>query len=307
MVFLKEISLLIMLMHRKIFVIILLFSVSFSVKAINIDSLQLRLHLTNSTNEKIKILNLLSRSYLSTNTSKAQDFANEALFLAESIEDQTGKAKALFYLARCSNSANNHIESMNYLLQSREIFDKVNDKLWIAESSYRIGLIYKDWLKYDKALIEFYKVINIYKELKIEGELAKIFNAIGGIYYDRANYEKAFDYFSNSKNLYEKLQDTNGLVMIYINIGEIYRLQGKNNQALNFFYQAIELNKVLNKQRFHAVNYDNIGNTYLQLQQFDSAGYYLSKSLEVSKTLNNNNFISMANISLGNYYIAINR
>lgn len=293
-------------MHRKILVILLLFSVSFSVNAINIDSLQLRLHLTNSTNEKIQILNLLSKSNLSSDISKAQNFANEALFLSESIEDRSGKAEALYYLARCSNSANNHIESMNYLLQSREIFEKINIEPWIAESSYRIGLIYQDWLKYDKALMEFYKAMNIYEELKLEADLAKIFNAIGGIYYDRANYKKAFDYFFNSKNIYEKLQDRYGLAMTFNNIGEIYRLQGNSIQALNFFYQAIEINKGMDNLRFYAVNYDNLGNTYLQLQQLDSAGYYLLKSLEVCKTLNTNNFISMVNISLGNYYIAIN-
>lgn len=306
LVFLKFISQLVMLMHRKILFIVILFLISFWAKAVNTDSLQLRLHVTGSTNEKIKILNLLSQSYLNIDFRKAEGFADEALFLSESIKDLHGEAEALYTLALISISKDKHYEAMNYLLQSREIFYQLQDNIWYAKSCYQTGLVYKHWVKYDKALIEFYKALEIYKENNIEEKLAKVFNSIGGVYYDRENFDKAFDFFRNSNNLYNKLGDQNGLAITYNNIGEIFRLQGNPEEALNFFHNAIELNIKLSNLKHLAANYDNIGNTFLLLKQYDSAGKYLSQALKASKELNNRRIISMANISFGNYHLAIN-
>jgi tetratricopeptide (TPR) repeat protein len=293
-------------MHRRIFIFTLLLSLSFWVSAINIDSLQLQLHVTNSTNEKIEILNLLSKGYLNKDNNKSKKFAEEALFLSESIQELQGEAEAMYYLALIAIAEDNPFEAMNHLLQSRELFDQLNEELWNAELCFQIGKVYQTWLKYDRALIEYFKALETFKEYNDEEKMAKVFNSIGGIYYDRENYDKAFEYFRNSNVHYNNIKDQQGLAMTYNNLGEIFRLQGNPEEALNYFYTAIKLNKTFSNLKYLAVNYDNIGNTYLLLKEYDSAGEYLSKSLDVSKQINFRSSISMANISFGNYYLAIN-
>ena len=46
----------------------------------------------------ILILNLLSKSYLEENQIRSESFAQQALFISESINHDHGKAEAMYYL-----------------------------------------------------------------------------------------------------------------------------------------------------------------------------------------------------------------
>jgi len=270
------------------------------------DSLFRVLHSVVQPSEKITILNLLSKTCLTDDPLKALNFAEQALFISESINDDRGKAESKYYIARYYQSKNDYQKALNLLLESKEGFTKIEDDKWRAKTCLELGKIYQKRFKYEKALDYLFKAMEIFKDLKKEKKLAECYNIIGGIYYDEGYYEKSFEYFQNSLTIWERVGDDAGLASRYNNIGEIYRINLQFEDAIRYYKKAITINKKLNIENNLAINFDNMGNIYIVRKQYDSAFYYLSKSLEISERIDNAERVSMAEISLGNLYLRRN-
>jgi len=272
----------------------------------NRDSLQRALYITSIPSEKIVLLNDLAGSWMPDDQIKAYNFAEQAFIISETIGDQKGKAKALFYMGQYSSINEDYIAAINYFLEALEGFDMIGDEKFRAIISLELGKTYHKRFEYEKSLKVYLDAMEIFKELNSLVKLAETYNSIGGTYYDQENYDKAFEYFQNSMLIWESLQDNAGLAVIYNNVGEIYRINGQFDQALKYYNQAINLNHKLNRLDNLAVNYDNIGNIFYKQSAFDSSLIYLNKSLEISKKLNDDRKIAMANISLGKLHSSTN-
>ncbi|MCD4665392.1 MAG: tetratricopeptide repeat protein [Bacteroidales bacterium] len=287
--------------------IIVVFSTNLIASKYDTDSLQQVLHITNQPSEKITILNLLAKAYIDKDPVKANNYAGQALFFSQSIDNTKGKSEALYYMAIYSMKNKDFIEALNQLLQSKEGFEKIGDEVWKAKVFLELGKVYKRRFEFEKTLAVFYEAMNIFIELKKDKELADTYNAIGGAYYDQNNYDKAYEYFNKSLLLNQELNNLRGIAALNNNIGEIYRFRSQFDEALRHYQKAIEFNKDITDSNYLAVNYDNIGNVYLEKKEFDSAIYYLNRSLVISNNIQNEERLSSVNNSLGKLYLRLNK
>lgn len=270
------------------------------------DSLQNVLSITHQPSEKIKILNLLSQAYLDEDVLKAYNYARQALVIAESVNDQSGKAKALYYIAIYSIKNQKFIEALNFLLQSQDIFEKTDDDKWYAKVCVEIAKVHKRRFEYEKSLSLLFRAMDIFKDLNDKRKLADTYNNIGGTYYDQENYDKAYEYYNNSLIIWEELNEKPGLSSLYNNIGEIYRFRYQYSEALTYYRKSVKISKELNKKNNLAINYGNIGNIFLQQKLFDSALIYLNKSMKINREINDKERFPSINNSLGNLYLQMN-
>lgn len=267
------------------------------------DSLQQVLHITDIPSEKVLILNLLSHSFIEEDPTKAENFANQALFIAESINDKEGIAEAQYYIAQILISRQDYSKAIDFLTESLMIFETSKDEKWIAKVSLSLGNEYKRRFEMEKALRLLFQALTIFKKIEKENMLAATYTTIGGVYFDQENNEKALENYQFALSLFQKTNNSKGISATYNNIGEIYRLKGQNRDALSHYKKAIEYNEDNNRKEFLTVVYENMGIVYLNLDKNDSALIYLSLSEELSKQINIPNRISSIAISLGKYYL----
>ncbi|MBM3437252.1 MAG: tetratricopeptide repeat protein, partial [Bacteroidetes bacterium] len=215
------------------------------------DSLLQKLYTTYDPKEKIKVLNLLFDSWISYDPEKAYNMAREALQLAETFEDNEGKAQSLYSLAIYAFKQNDMVTASYLLNQSLAVFVETDNTYGQAKVTLALGKVFSRKFEYEKSLEMLLTATEIFQEYGDNVKLAEAYNSIGGIYYDQADYEKAFEYFRNSLFCWEKEKDTSGLAVAYNNIGEIYRLKGQINEAMVYYRKAVPINKVINR-------YDNL-------------------------------------------------
>ncbi len=269
------------------------------------DSLLHVLNLTDQPSKKVILLNLLSKSYLDDDPNRSESFASQALFISESINQEQGKAEAMYYLGELAISQSLPKKGKQYILDALEIFQKIGDDKWIAKSNLKMGDIYFATYEFEKSLEALYKAMNLFIELKKESKLAETYNLIGLNYFEQGNKVKAFEYLQNGLLIVENNKSIAVTSSIFNNLANIYIARKNYTEALKFYNKAISLNIIKQQDYCLAINYAHLGLTYIELEKPDSSYYFLNLSSEISKAENNNYLAALIKLYLGKYYISI--
>ncbi len=270
------------------------------------DSLLHELYTTKQTSEKIKILVLLASSYTNSEPAKAFDYAEQAMFLSESIGFEKGKADAKLLMGYYYKHQLDYNQALTLIKESLDNYKEIDDKFGIAKSNLELGKLYQKKFEYDKSLDVLFKAMEIFTDLNKNAELAETYNYIGGTYYDEGKFDNAEDYYQKSLKIFENVGNAAGSASLFNNIGEIYRKKGHSQDALHFYRKSVALNnKIQNKDNL-AINFDNMGNTFIDQLEFDSAAFYLRKSLAIGVEIDEKERISAAYMSLGRLYLRLN-
>ena len=213
--------------------------------------------------EKVEILNQLSKAYWSSLSEKALDYGKQALKLSEKIDDKEGKGKAL----------NN------------------------------IGVSYFYLTKYDSAIEVFFKALEIHEELGIKRKISSSYNNIGMIYDATGKYEKALEYYNNSLKIDEELEDKKSIANSLNNTGNTYNHLKKHDKSLEYHEKALKIFEKIDDKLGVSASLNNIGNVYLTVvEKPDKAHEYFLKSLKINKEIGNKNRIAISLINLGDCY-----
>ena len=188
------------------------------------------------------------------------------------------------------------------------------ENLIIADSYNNIGLVYKSFSRYDKALEYFYKALNIFEQLDSNNpSLAISYNGIGAVYHKKADYDKALEYYNRAFNhrklfLGEKHADT---AKALNNIGTVYYRKGEYDKALEYYKiaLAIKCSVLGNMHRSIAISYNNIGETYDKIGNKNLALDYYNKALTIREQVLGKEHPSTAFSydDIGIYFKAINK
>jgi tetratricopeptide (TPR) repeat protein len=268
------------------------------------DSLLLALRYTNIPSEKVTILNQLASVFLEEDPVRAENYASQALFISESIQDQQGRSEAYYYLGHLAWDRKEYDKSLDYLKMAEEGFIAEDDEIGLARVYLLLNDAYKRKLEYEKALKMLFQAMETFKKEGRSKELGETYNAIGGNFYDQGNLEKAFEYFSNSLEIFADLGETILTGALYNNIGEIYRLKKDYTKAISYYKKSLLIFLEFNEEVRLSMIYTNLGNTYLEKAQIDSAEYFLSLGLELSDYTRDVNRMSSVRISIGKLHLA---
>jgi len=161
----------------------------------------------------------------------------------------------------------------------------------IAEQS--LGYFYIVKGKYDSALIVLQKVLNTWKELGNETEMATVNNMLGITYYNRGQSQEAIKYFSDALNYQEKNKNWENVKASLINIGTLHRQQNLNTESIVYFKRALNIFESTNDRAGIARAYTDIGVAYFNMSKLNDASEYCQKSMNVNKELDNKNGLAI--------------
>ena len=187
--------------------------------------------------EKVNILNQLFDQWIDEDPVKAIGYTHEALLLASELDDKIGKAKAY------SN----------------------------------MGLAYKEQGALDKSLEYLTIADTLFRDLKVEDEMAGCMSNIGTIYSLKGDYELALRYYQEALKIFESFKDSKQIVRVLNNIGDAHSDLGRFPEALKAFENAVALSSV--EGQIPPDLYLNLGDLYLHEAQHAKAIEFYDKAL----------------------------
>ena len=270
-----------------------------------VDSLVQALHLTELPSGKILLLNQLADFYAYDNPSRSKHYADQAFFIAESINDARGKAIAQFYLAQVAVYYREWERAMNLLTLAKNEFGKLKEDYWSAKVDISMGIQFQQKLEYEKSLEAFYNALSVFRQEKKDEEMAETLHAIGLNFFEQGNPEKAFEYYASSLSMYEEIGDSSGIGLLYSNLGEIYRIRQNFSESLHYLSTAAGVNQKLDKPRILIPTYINLGRLYIDMKVYDSARYYLGLAENLSLQADQSKLLPQIKIAAGALYMRI--
>ncbi len=223
--------------------------------------------------QKAKFMNIY-------NPDSALPIAQEALYLAQSINYEEGESRSLGILANSFMIIGNYPRALQLNFQKLKLEEKRNISRSLASVLMNIGIVYDYQEEYRQALAYYAKadsVINRYDVKDFKYNIALNF----GDAYNKLNIsDSAFVYFSKSKALAD---DGDKLGKSMTGLGHSFLKLGSYQQSLINYQNGIAFLRASNDDEFLCEATLGLANLYKQMNKYDSSGYYATLSLSVAK------------------------
>jgi len=214
--------------------------------------------------------------------------------------------------------------AIEYYNKANEFNQMIDNELDLAINLRQIGIVLNKQSKYNEALSNHEKAVQIFKRLNEDSEeneqVSRSFYFIALIYYNQANYEKAMFFFERSSTIRRNLglndPDTHGILGT---IGSCYRNQGKYLEALKFYNESMNLlrlyypndENIRIAEILHAIGsiqrikgqYEPAMETYQKTLEIKCKLFEFEKNASIATTLQN---IGSIFCDLGRYDLSLN-
>ena len=248
---------------------------------------------------KVDLYLLLAEELGDFHIDSALVYASRALSLSKKHHNELGQAKSHYWLGVLKRRKNQMGEKVITAIPdaeiSLELFQNLEDPLWIARTHDLIGIIYLTLGELDSAenhlILSLEKLENI-RENPIDSLelLAEIFLDIGNFHIENDTSILALEYLGRSFELYHLLDNQEGKARVNINIGDIYSSWKEFEFAEACYEDAqdyalatedlVNLTYVHNSKGFHYLEkYDSLQNEAL----FREGTSYFEKNLKIQQ------------------------
>lgn len=285
---------------------------------------------------KPKVLNDIAWYYKNISPGESMDYAKRSLKLSsellksylnkEGIESKRKvglyvlskeKAKALYLLGLLNLKKENFDQALNYQYKSLAIMNTmlegfpydVETKEYTANLFNDIGYIYKTIGRYDEAIKNYQKAIEVNKELGALKETGINYNNLGVVYEKTEHYQESVNSFSSALDVANKLNEKEKIAMQNNNIGQIFLTIREYDKANEYFDKALETCKKNNLEDTQKAKIIiNMGMAALSegkyekaIEIFNKAKNIYEKSENKARVANQLNNIGMVHKASGNY------
>ncbi|NMP33231.1 GGDEF domain-containing protein [Thalassotalea sp. M1531] len=210
------------------------------IKAESVESLKLQLiDLPQQDKRRTELLNELALHYLYKDPKLAVHYAEQAVPLATSQENDGSRAVALRLLGQAQMYQGLNEKAFTHLTQAINVANIVNSSHLISVSNRAMGVFYELIIDYDNAMKYYIEALKFAKLSKQPADLA----------------------------------------MVYNNLGNVLNAQGDFLEAANYFKQSIEINNAINDLEMAMNATTGLGVSYLKSQQINLAKITLESVL----------------------------
>ena len=148
-----------------------------------------------------------------------------------------------------------------------------------------IGVVYRNIGDLEKALLYYYKSLNVSKQLKDSVQLGYSYENLSDYYYKKASYSVALENALTAFEIFSKINDERGQAYSLNNLGEIYLKQKNYDKAISYFLRAAELREKNNDMRGYAKSLIGLAEVYTELGKIKEAEEKYNESLAISRKI----------------------
>jgi tetratricopeptide (TPR) repeat protein len=267
------------------------------------DSLEALLKLEIRPEKKFHLLLALSKELENSNPVSGLVFANEALNIAQTLNDKElilSTQLSLVNLYWKSGDLKNGITYGQSAMEMARRMDRKND---FIDASIRLGYIYDDLGDYDKSTELFFNSLKLSEKIGDKARISKSMYGIGFSCFSRNNFKEALEYYQKSLAIYRELHDTNAIAGCLNNISAVYGSLNDNQYIERYVREAVAVNLKMNNKLWVSINYGNLGSYYLERKQYDSAYSYFQGAYNMAVSTQNASQTASTTNQLANYYV----
>ncbi len=265
-----------------------------------IDELESKLK-TSSEDARMQILLELSRANRNSSPYKSIDYAKQAAEIAQKLGDLSIQAAATTIIGDIYYHYNNDfVQALKYYQLSLTFYEKMGNKIEIANKYNDIGIVFRSLGNLEKAVDAYTSALQNYQDIGDKPSISRTLNNIGNAYLDQSNAEKGLEYYLKSLKVKEDIGDKKGMSATLNNIGVIYKMLKKFDLALEYNFKNLKIKEELNDKRGIAFALNNIGNIYQSLDNYDKAISYHNRALTIKQKLGDNAGIATSMNNIGN-------
>ncbi|WP_420576584.1 tetratricopeptide repeat protein [Ekhidna sp.] len=216
---------------------------------------------------------------------RAMGYGEEALSLAQELDDSTLISKSLRLIAGVYYYKGDFDLSLEYNKKALAIALELKDSALINNGYNNIGLLNYNLGSYQTALEYLLRSKEIKEKIGETYGLSTTLNNIGLVFERIQDYKTARQYF---REAYDVAIETEGLdneLYSTNNIGITFLREGNLDEALKYFREGLSLGEEIENINWGAVSARGIAEVLMQIEKVDSAVYYLNKSLEASTSI----------------------
>ena len=175
-----------------------------------------------------------------------------------------------------------------------KISQEINHKRGIASCFGNIGIVYFYWGKFDLALENYKKYLNISKEIGNQRNVARAFSNIYFLYEQAGNYEEANKNLIESKRILDAIGAESDLIIFYIQKGNSLTREHKFDGAIELYNKALLLSEKIDDKHSMVSILTNIGYSFMAKGEYKKAEEYFLRSRIESKKLGADNSRTLA-------------
>lgn len=239
-----------------------------------------------TTEDKIKLHNLLAREYSYVNAVKAIENAEIALDLSVKKRNSIGMANAYRILGSVYAQNDNYFQSLEFFLEALDIFEDKGDSLGVANIYVSLGHYYQRLQKHDQEIDYHKKSLEIFRILGFQERIGVATHNLSESYLLKGNYPESRKLAEESVRINKTLNKKPVLSSCYNILGQLALQKGDQEKAKRNFEMVLEISDQLgeNSQKIATVSaYCNLADIYFSKQNYKKMLFYLNKAVEFSK------------------------
>lgn len=230
--------------------------------------------------QRINQLNLLAQqSLVDKQAHLATRQAKQALQLAQKLTYEKGQASSLFILGKANQLHKRFALSLNFFLQAKIIYEKLQQPQDVAWVYYEVGKLYLYWQSPQQALTYYQKAYQLPQVNQTSALRRLLLDETGDTYHQMSSASKAIATYQQLLKLQQGRSQVGGRLITLKKIAQIHTQTHK--YAIALAYQKLILKTQTNVESLvqKAVTLDNMGNLYKQLKQPEKAIDAFKKAL----------------------------
>ena len=148
--------------------------------------------------------------------------------------------------------------------RSLKASERVGDTRAAAESSMRLGNLFRQTSKWERAIELHEHSLEMNRRVGAVDGLAQVCNNLGGAHLQEGDCERAADMVQQSLGAFSRLGDAHGLAQPCNNLGLLYSDAGKRERAVQIYRKSLQIFERLGDTHGMTQSWVNLGNAYRQ-------------------------------------------
>jgi len=219
----------------------------------------------------------------------------------ETLQDSSGKARALNRLAFVAREQTDHQQAEQLSQEALELLNR--DDIERANCFYVLGAAAFDRKEWADAERFYRKSLSIWEESNDARRIALGYRNLGNALGCQKKYEEAINYYRLAIELWEQIHDPYNLAVARMNLGNVHLFLEQPSHALILFAQAEALFHKIQDEKYLAMVYTNQGIAYRELCNWAYAEETLNKSIQLWQRLASTRYLVNAMDELGLVYL----
>jgi anti-sigma regulatory factor (Ser/Thr protein kinase) len=234
---------------------------------------------------RVWLLIKLSTAIFTSTPDEAMQYADEAIALSEKIHWKKGIAVGYKCKGNVELVRFNYTTALDHY-QKALANDPKESKMFEAVVLGNIGVVYDGLNEYEKAVVNYRKLLVVATEMNNKESQTMALSNIGDVYTKLKVYDSALYYFDASLVRAKEINNNRLICNVYCTLGGLYRDMGKYKEALDYSAQSVKLAEESGNLYVKAPALNNLAMANFYLGHYYEAEKYNKLSLEISKELN---------------------